>query len=104
MRCAGEYRLIFMRGLLALHCLASNTRLQDFCTHQTGPWTICIFALVLAQNTGRALHLFFGYAHAVVQMHPLSNLSSGALWYKCTGEIFLAERSFGVGKEGWTGC
>lgn len=46
---------------------------------------------------------FFSYAHAVIQMHPLSNLSTGALWYKCTGEIFLKERSFGVGKGGWTG-
>lgn len=99
MRYAGEYRLIFMCWLLALHCLASNTHLQDFCTHQTVPWTICLFALVLALNTGWALHFFFSYAHKVIQTHPLSNLSIGTLWYKCTGEIFLEERSFIVGNS-----
>lgn len=38
----------------------------------------------------------FSYA----QVHPLRNLSIGALQYECTGEIFLEERSFGVGREG----
>lgn len=42
---------------------------------------------------------FFSYAHKVIQTHPLSNLSIGTLWYKCTGEIFLEERSFIVGNS-----
>lgn len=66
-----------------------------------------VFALVFYENAKAqcsADHYGFpGYAHAVVQMHLLSNLPISVLWYVCTGENFLEERSFGVGGRcSWT--
>lgn len=64
-----------------------------------------VFALVFSQNTKAqcsADHYgFSSYTHAVVSMHPLSNLPIGILWYICIDEIFLEEMSFGVGREVW---
>jgi len=64
-----------------------------------------LFAFVFSQNTKAQCsadhYCFSSYAHAFVQMHPLSNLPVGILWYIRIDEIFLEERSFVVGREVW---
>lgn len=42
----------------------------------------------------------FSHAHAAVQVHPLRNLSMGALQYECTGEISEKKGHLVWGREG----
>lgn len=62
-----------------------------------------VFALVFYQSTKAQCsadhYVFSSYVHAVVLMHPLRNLPIGVLQYVCIDEVFLKERSFGIGRD-----
>lgn len=100
MRCAGDYRFIFVClfwhiiAWLQMQELRVADILQFVCTQ--------VFSQSAKAQCSADQRVFSSYAHAVVQMHPLGYLTSNVLLYVCIGEIFLEERLLGGEKWGWS--
>lgn len=69
----------FLCWLLALYCLASNTRLQELLQPPDSAMDNLHLCTHICPEHRLSTTFCFSYAHAVVQVHPLSNLSMSAL-------------------------